>query len=312
MGLLLDGFNEVGDNNIRQLQNGLDKCAANHEQHYTLITSRAYNFRFGGERLPVLDLLELTYPDGVEEYIRCYLGNRLATGRLMQILKSKLRMRRLAVNPLLLRLIILVYENEGHVPNSHGMLFSKSIRGLLGKWELPAEANRLRMHWFEDKHVLLSQLGYVMKEEGLELSAERAKESFEDTLRKRSDWFSPDNQERPLAFDPPSGQGEWADFIDELKEDHILFQTSDAKIIRIWHQTIQEYSAACCIWDEIRPLLDQGDKQGRLSHGTRKRLEARLTTYVDDSSCHKILAIMIGLISAGEGDAIKTGMDHAD
>lgn len=311
LALLLDGLNEIGDNNIKQFLDGLETFTTNHEQHLIVITSRTYNFQFGRHNLPILELLELSYPEGVEEYIRCYLNSPSDVELLMRTLKKNLQLRQLTVNPLLLLLIILVFKFEhGELPNSRGGLFKRSACGLLGDWDFPAETGLRHTYWSEDKHLLLSRLGYVMKGEGLELKTERVIEIFNDALKEKPDWFSPTSTRRPRYFAPPNAQSGWPEFIDELERNHILFQTSNGQIVRFWHQTMQEYFAASYIWEELSPLFGASRYGTNSDHSTIKILKRRLNQYVEDPRWHEILAIVSGLISVEAEDTPQVSADQ--
>jgi hypothetical protein len=296
--LLLDGLNELGDENHREVfLNGLEEFASNHEQCYLIVSSRAYNFRFGKTSYPVLELLELAYPNGVREYLRCYLTSDDAVQGLMDILESNLQVRKLAVNPLLLRMIILVFlYEEGNVPNSRGQLFGEIARGLMGRWAVPSQANIKRSFWSEDKEVLLSELGYVMKNEGLELSTERVKAIFEASVEKQSMRLLANSSRRPSDFLPVEKQTNWVELIHELKKERILSDRGDATKVRFWHQTLQEYFAASCIWKEVEPLFVPEADASPPQPEVIKAAEKRLDYYIEDSRWHEILAIVAGLV----------------
>lgn len=320
--LLLDGLNEIGEENINRFLDGLRRFEREYKQHLLVVSSRSYNFKFG-QNLPVLELLELTYPDGIQKFIRCYFDDPKETSprkkaialseadELMEIVRENVQLRQLAANPLLLAMTILVFKYEsGQVPVSRGMLFSKCARGMLGAWPLRGEAPRDRRWLLEDKHLLLSSLGFAMKYKGLELTTEQATAAFKVCLDERREWFALHNPKRPRGFELPSTDSNWSRLIDELKQDHILFQTPDQSKVRFWHQTIQEYFAACYLWDQIQPLLKKNVDRKRLDRVHKKRLAADLDKYIRDRSWHEILAIACGLSAADMEDQSRVLTDE--
>ena len=291
--LLLDGLNEVGDDNIARVEEGLRTLEAKYPQHQTFIASRSYNFNFVEDDVHILELLELDYPAEVKKYIECYLEDCSQIERLMDLIESSFSLRRLAVNPLLLYMIILVFQHESTLPKSRGMLLNQGIRGLLGDWKLPVPGRR--EYWSEDKHLILTYLGFAMRQKGLEMRTDEVKDNFRSVLTTEYEWFSSRNDLRPDGFKPPN-RSEVGALIEKLEQDHILFQSADAQSVRIWHQVIQEYFAASYIWNEIWPLFEERANLVRLTRTARKSLEKKLAVYIDDPRWHETLAIVSGLI----------------
>jgi hypothetical protein len=281
--LLLDGFNEVGHDNLDLVLDALDTFDRNHPDHQRVLTSRPHNFQFWKRDLPVLELLPLEYPHDIEDYLRRYLQGLGQVVKLMGVFRENLQIRQLAVNPLLLFLILVLFEKEqGRLPNSRGRLLDRIARGLLGGWRAePTDSGLGRRLWEQRKWSLLIHLGYAMKSEGLELPERRAIEIFRTAQTK---------EDSPV--DGPA-------LLDELRQDRILAQTQDPQAVRFWHQTMQEYFAAGYIVHEIGPLFAS---ERTLPRTHRRSMEHKLRSYAVDPRWHETLAIVSGLLS-GEDES---------
>jgi Trypsin-like peptidase domain len=304
--LLLDGLNEVGENNREIFLTGLESFAGAHAQHAIVVSSRTYNFRFDKNDLPVLQLLELEYPEGVEQYIESYIPSPSTRRRVMHIIEENFQMRRLAVNPLLLMLILLVYTYEaGNVLASRGRLLSKLASGLLGRWQLHDLDDPEQVEprfWFAEKELLLAELGYAMKAQGLEMALPDVQAIFKAAIRNKSPQLAAAALQRPPRFQPIDKDTNWTEFIRELRRDRVLVDSGGKDSIRFWHQTMQEYFAARYIWSEIRPMFSQSAGNQTLSKSRSRALARKFRLYINSQSWHEILAIVAGLVDENEAD----------
>ena len=87
--LLLDGLNELGDQNTAQLLDSIATFVRNYPEHAVVVTSRTYNFQFGHSPWPIFELQELTYPADIEQYLHCYLSSAEDVRYLKQLLEKK-------------------------------------------------------------------------------------------------------------------------------------------------------------------------------------------------------------------------------
>lgn len=299
--LLLDGLNEIGEENINGFLDGLKLFLSLHQNHKAVITSRTLNFQFGHYDMPILEILEMEYPKDIQQYLSCYITSLTDIKQIMHILETKQQIRQLAVNPLLLLLIILVYKRKkGKIPNSRAQLLNTIAVGLLGEWSISENNLPHRNYWKEDKLLLLQHLGIAMKTRGLELTEDETVEIFERALNKNKMWFSSKNPKRPQEFAIIGTKTNWQNFLYELKSDRLLLQTRDPGTIRFWHQTIQEYFAALFIWNQIRALLENSAPNWALAQKNKKLLKLELKNYIDNSTWHEILALVPGLIECPE------------
>lgn len=287
--LLLDGLNEVGHDRLALLRDAQTAFERIYPSNLVVLASRPHNVPFWTYDLPVLELLELRYPEDIQEYLEAYLEDPVSIERLMAILRGNLQVRQLAVNPLLLFLIVMVFKKEGGwLPRSRARLLDRIARGLLGAWSRETASRHHQREWGERKWLLLTHLGYAMKAEGLELTDRRTAEIF---AAAAVGW-----PERP----------DWDQLIEELRSDRILLQTRNREVVRFWHQTMQEYFAACRIAAEIGSALAATAGRGWDWNGFWA-LRRKLRFYVDDPRWHETLALAGGLLPA-EGSGGERAM----
>ncbi|QXJ21291.1 hypothetical protein AGRA3207_002129 [Actinomadura graeca] len=163
LALLFDGLNEIGAAHAGAFLDGLAEVLDGHDEHIVIIATRTHGFesRFADRPFGVLQLLELDYPDGVRAFVAARLAPGDADG-MMAALDARAPLRRLALNPLLLHLMVTAYGTAGRLPGSRARLLDTIVRELLDD---PAQ------------HALLARLGYEMRLKGLELTTGQAEET---------------------------------------------------------------------------------------------------------------------------------------
>jgi len=234
MCLLLDGYSEIGDEAASCFAAGMRDFLNRHSPAIVVVASRIQHFRanlpssLGLGTASTLDVLELTYPDGIEEFVLIHLGQSLQSTRLARELRSRLPLRRMATNPLLLTLIIRVFQTDGKLPSSRGKLLERTAAALLERHspEYRFEA--------ADKCILLGYLAMSMKRAGLRLSIANAVSIIESaTLQEAERASSFPFAYRPLDKSLTGAQLDaWA-LIVELKQQEMLIE--DAGGITFWH-----------------------------------------------------------------------------
>ena len=303
LALLLDGLNELGDMTDEFLH-ALGLFVGESDNTRTVVTSRTHNFQFGKHDLPVLELLQLTYPDDVNEFISGYVDDAREVHRIMSVLDKHVQIRNLAVNPLMLYMIILLNWHKKIIPTSRGQLFEQIASGLLGEWQLERGESPRADFCMEDKRLLLGHIGFAMQTEGLELTEKRVNEilkcaisSEQQHLREQSSLHS--SQYRSLM-----GIGAIEAFVDEIVHDRILELPRDSGRLRFWHQTMQEYFSAQRIRAILAPLLRGTSQQESPDvHGRREAL-VMLRRVARDSCWHETLAVLAGILPVKESDRL--------
>jgi NACHT domain len=291
LALLLDGLNEMSEAHVDSFLDDLATFLREHGDHVVVIASRTQRFegRLRIRPFHVLQMLELEYPDGVRQFLSGHL-NGLGVRQVMTRLDENMPLRRLALNPLLLHMMVLIYLHEEELPASRGHLLDRIARGLLGQWEPDVRGSGVVGPGGEDcrecRHVLLRHLGYAMKRQGLQLPAEAVKEIFDTAAdpsihdRSHREWGRASRSHLPA---------DWNDLIDEFVRARLLLRDSRSGPIRFWHQTIQEYFAACYVRDTLRVRFEEP-----------QQLDVNLRPYIRDRAWHEILAIVAGLLEEEE------------
>lgn len=306
--LLLDGLNEVGDENVSLFLDGLASFSSIYADTPFVITSRTHNYRDLKHGYPVLELLELEYPEGIQNYLGCYLSDESEVKQIMDTLHMNMPLRNLALNPLLLMLMIVVFKRNGVIPGSRGELLQEIAFGLLSDWRLAdshsdtlGAMSSSGSYWFRDKHLVLQNLGHRMRTLGLDVQRDRVLETLR-SVGERKRTFQPLDWDRPAQFAQIAANTNWSNLLDELIGNRILLETKKVGLsdgtstIRFWHQTIQEYFAAAYIWNEIQPLFIEHQRGIGSASMERRRLKGKLKGYLYDPKWHEIFAIVSGLI----------------
>lgn len=303
--LLLDGLNELGESNTELFLDGLATFASTHPRVMFVTTSRTHDFQGLAHDYPVLELIELEYPHGVEEYLRCYLHDSRDVARIFHALEKSMPLRHLSLNPLLLMLIVVVYTRTGMIPESRGSLLQEIAFGLLGGWRPSARSGTGAMgvadtknYWVGDKHAALERLGYEMRTLGLEIKRTEVLEILRSTYAAHKPVARTD---RPRHFAPLDISTNWNKLADEIIGDRVLEEIKQlgssaiGSLIRFWHQTMQEYFAAAYICEEVHPLI-VSPRSGSPSRRERRAVRRRLHGYLRNSQWHEIIAIVACLL----------------
>ncbi len=162
--VLLDGLDEVGEDGkdgqslrtmvVKQVQKFADRwCTADDRPNRLIITSRIEGY--WDEALRGCDHVELSPlspPDEVEQFLlrwyRAYeqeldpallpaVAGERAAGRVAGLLPQLMDapgVKRLATNPLLLTILVLIYENVGRLPNRRAKLYETCTNTLIASW----------------------------------------------------------------------------------------------------------------------------------------------------------------------------------
>ena len=163
--VLLDGLDEVGDNGtggqslrkmvVKQVQKFADRwCTADDRPNRLVVTSRIEGY--WDEALHGCDHVELSPlnpPEEVRQFLLRWYGayeqgrdgtlppdvaaGRAAESRVAGLLPQLMDapgVRRLATNPLLLTILVLIYENVGKLPNRRAKLYEICTNTLIASW----------------------------------------------------------------------------------------------------------------------------------------------------------------------------------
>ncbi len=162
--MLLDGLDEVGDDGtggqslrqmvVKQVQKFADRwCTADDRPNRLVVTSRIEGY--WDEALHGCDHVELSPlspPEEVEQFLQRWycayeqeldptlppaVADSRAAARVAGLLPQLMDapgVRRLATNPLLLTILVLIYENVGRLPNRRAKLYEICTNTLIASW----------------------------------------------------------------------------------------------------------------------------------------------------------------------------------
>jgi hypothetical protein len=297
--LLLDGVSEIGDANISAFLAGMKDFLRRYSPRAVVFASRTQQYQanfpsgLGLPTLRLLDVMELSYPAGIASYVNEYVHDRSQTNQLMQEIRNRLPLRRLATNPLLLTLIIRIFQEHGCLPNSRGKLLEYTATALLARRGTEGRFS------LGEKAILLGHVGFAMKSVGVRLTSTKAHELLAAAIHDEEDrslWF-PSQYDLLTTCSVHIKGTDIPLLLEDLKAQELL--VGDSGFVAFWHQTIQEYFAAAHLLRDIMPLFSDVP----LPQSLRSRLLARVKTYASDANWYEILAIASGIVTATDAEA---------
>lgn len=254
--LLLDGMDEVGDENLRRRVTRLiDSFAGAYPQCRIVVTSRIVGYP-GLARLEQ-DFATTTVQDfnlaDVREFLTHWhrlvaigqLGPGASaehfaasqTNQLLNAITSNPRVRELAVNPLMLTVIALVHRDRVKLPDRRAELYAEAVDVLLGKWDEARGVDAVRVlddRPFDasDRRLLLQTIALNMQ-----MAGKREIEADELTRQLRA-YFT------GLTATPAAANHATERFLQVIRERTGLLVEAGQGVYRFSHLTFQEYLAA--------------------------------------------------------------------
>ena len=275
--LLLDGMDEVGDDALRQrVARLVEAFACAYPQCRVVVTSRVVGYAGAarlGEGFATTTVSDFTLADVAQfltHWHRLIAVGQMGPGesaehyaaaqttQLMQAIKDNLRVRELAINPLMLTVIALVHRDRVKLPDRRAELYAEAVDVLLGKWDEARgveETCILEGRPFDagDRRLLLQSLALKMHAGG---KREIEADDLQRELRAAFANMTPDARAAERAVER---------FIKVIQERTGLLVEAGPGAYRFSHLTFQEYLAALAMIardDYVEYILQRAPEAG--------------------------------------------------
>jgi predicted NACHT family NTPase len=259
--LLLDGLDETvrgqtvqeAEDSYRRVSEAILQEATRYHQALIVVTARkaGYQQRAGLPGFTQLEVLDFRAED-IQQFIRSWFDCRphpsqYATAADLQArLARNPRIQALTANPLLLSLIVLVYEEQLDLPDRRAELYNRCVETLLIKWDTSRDIRRLREFQPERKRQLLEVIAWHFHLQGKRYFPES------ELLTVIADFL-------PRAGLPVEKN---ARILEEIAAENALLKEQAQGWYGFLHLTLQEYFAAQYATDhqQLEALLEhRGD-----------------------------------------------------
>ncbi len=179
--LLLDALDETvigattefAENSYRFVSNAIMQVATRYHQSSIVVTARKAGYQ---QRAPLTGFTELEVLDfslqDIRQFVRKWFAGydnprKRANAEDLQFrLEHNPRIQSLAANPLLLSLIVIVYEAQLDLPDRRAELYKQCVETLLTKWDASRDIRRRREFKPEHKRQLLAEVAWHFHTEG--------------------------------------------------------------------------------------------------------------------------------------------------
>lgn len=276
--LILDGLDEIyNPADRRKAKKVIEHFAETYPHCRMVVTCRSATYRHNvpwrlSDRFAVAELAPYTW-DQVSEYVRNWYRsaaeNRPASlggaevapahagkyaASLIQTLRSNTSLWSLARQPLLLTLIVLIHEEDRHLPQNRAELYEKTVN-LLHKWNPPDEDDPLATR--------LQTLNYQRVREVLQLTAfnaqrDRVHYKDNDASIKRPELIAWLLSEDSVGSDKLLGAA-IDDVLEYLATRNGIIVADSKDSYRFLHLSIREYLAACALIEQYNEIIMPAD-----------------------------------------------------
>ncbi len=254
--ILLDGLDEVGSADLRRrVARLVDGFAAAYPQCRLVVTSRIVGYSGAprlGEGFATTTVRDFSLVDvelflthwhqlvavgqlGPGESAEHYATQQ--TRQLMDAIKSNLRVRELAINPLMLTVIALVHRDRVKLPDRRAELYAEAVDTLLGKWD---EARGVEeVHILDDRAFDAGDRRLVLQGIALKMHEAHKREIEAADLRVQLKAAFANMVARPADLARVVER-----FLNVIQERTGLLVEAGQGVYRFSHLTFQEYLAA--------------------------------------------------------------------
>lgn len=281
--LLLDALDEIPDGADRtQAIQAIDQFIRGHGNNLVVVASRiaVYLATQGRlERFHHAEVLEFT-PAQMGQFAHALLSHEEAD-RLERIFQVKPSLRNVGRNPLLLSVIVMVYERGRSLPERRVDLYEQCLLVLLEQWEKQKPISRVDFDKFPvlDRLRRLEEIAFHFMEKGGAITED-------DLIAQVQSQFDISSKREALAF------------IDEIVRYSGILRQQSIHIYSFWHLSFQEYLSACHL---ARAIAASGNDTV-IPYVSQPRWEETLLFL---AGIHKDATELIRLIATHEPDRMR-------
>ncbi|HEU5229734.1 MAG TPA: HEAT repeat domain-containing protein [Ktedonobacteraceae bacterium] len=241
--LLLDALDEavIGSNDeeaetsYHRVAETIRQAATRYHQSPIVVTARKLGYRQRGSLEGFAEFeLQAFRREDIKQFIEKWFDSspdtetQVSASDLSRKLENTPHLQTLATNPLLLSLIVRLYERQIELPERRARLYKECVDLLLRDWD--AQRHRRRYHDLEQRHTeqLLEQIAWHFHDKGLRYFKE------EELLQKIADFL-------PTVQLPAERNGR---VLDAIISENGLLKEQALRIYSFFHLTFQEYFVA--------------------------------------------------------------------
>ncbi|WP_414529494.1 NACHT domain-containing protein [Nodularia chucula] len=243
--VLLDGLDEVKNEHYQRTLNEIRNLSRKYYNNHYIVTCRIAAKEYSYDVLDKFTEVELA--DFDENQIELFISQWLDTKKntlikaedLLKSLKNNSRLFELAVTPLLLTLICLVFEEKCNLPNNRSELYTEGLEILLNKWDAKRGIQREQVYQqlsLQRKKDLLSHIAFkTFQEKSFFFSKKEAKMYIKEYIQNLSS--NADREQEALQIDSEG-------ILHGIEAQHGILVERAKGIYSFSHLTFHEYLTA--------------------------------------------------------------------
>lgn len=261
--VLLDGLDEVREEHHNRVLQEIREFSEKFYDNYFIMSCRIAAWEYTFDKFTEVELSDFDH-EQMQIFAENWFRNKVVKFEdFIKRIKVNTRIQQLAVNPLLLTLLCLVFEESGDLPANRSELYKEGLDVFLKKWDAKRGIQRDQVYQKlspQRKEDLLSQLALTTFNDGKYFFKQREAELYiADYIR---DLPNANTEPESLQLDSEA-------VLRSIESQHGLLVERAKGIYSFSHLTFHEYFVAREIVLRIRPL--QEALQEMVEHINEKR-----------------------------------------